>query len=92
MIINDASLRRLVVEAGLAAVNNNLYGPAETILKTLPLLTDNLHARTILAATFHIGLNDMKSAYDKLCSDHSPEGDLLRELIAQPRYPHHQPY
>lgn len=84
MIIPDRHIRQLLVESGLAALNNNLQVQAESVLQAIPLLTNDHHARTILEAVFYVGLNDISSAHEKLKTDNTPEGDLLRKLLHPP--------
>ncbi|MDM5065368.1 EscG/YscG/SsaH family type III secretion system needle protein co-chaperone [Aeromonas salmonicida] len=86
----DDDTRRLVVEAGLAAVNNGLYPQAEAIRHALPLLSDNAQARAIVHAVMLIGLHDPDGAARVLHGDRSDAARLLHTLITafpRPRGP-----
>ncbi|NMP26474.1 EscG/YscG/SsaH family type III secretion system needle protein co-chaperone [Rahnella sp. SAP-1] len=83
MISLDASLRRLIVETGLVAVNHGFITQTQTILAALPHLSDNLQARTIIEATMLIGLGNNNAASVLLQGNVSSEAQLLRQLISQ---------
>ncbi|MBX7020140.1 DUF1039 domain-containing protein, partial [Providencia rettgeri] len=55
MNLLDFSMRQLIIESGLAAVNNGLYIQAEAIRHVLPYLTENESACNIIDATILIG-------------------------------------
>jgi type III secretion system SsaH family protein len=77
----DAETRRVLVEAGLAAVNNGLYPQAEAIRHALPQLTENDQARNIINAVMLIGLCDPQAAVRTLQGDCSEAAMLLRKLM-----------
>lgn len=77
----DTETRRLIVEAGLAAVNNGLFPQAEAIRSALPLLTENQQAGNLVNAVMLVGLCDAPEARRVLSEDRSQEATLLRQLI-----------
>lgn len=81
MISLDDGVRKLIIECGLAAVNNGLYLEAESIRNTLPCLTENEHARNIIDITMLIGMNNLYLAQEKLQGNLSHEAEILRQLI-----------
>ncbi|APC09812.1 MULTISPECIES: EscG/YscG/SsaH family type III secretion system needle protein co-chaperone [Providencia] len=81
MNLLDFSMRQLIIESGLAAVNNGLYIQAEAIRHVLPYLTENESACNIIDATILIGMNNLYLAEEKLQSDKSPEAELLKQFI-----------
>lgn len=83
MISLDASLRRLIVETGLVAVNHGFITQAQTVLAALPHLSDNQQARTIIEATLLIGLGNNHAASVVLQGNLSSEAQLLCRLINQ---------
>jgi type III secretion system SsaH family protein len=82
MITLETSLRRLIVEIGLVAVNHGFQHQAKCILSALPNLTDNAHAKNIITATMQIGLGDSPAAMQTIKGDISDEAGLLRRLVA----------
>lgn len=81
MIRLDTETRQLIVEAGLAAVNNGLFPQTETIRIALPQLTENQQAGNIVNVVMLIGLCDAPEARRVLGEDRSEEATLLRQLI-----------
>lgn len=77
----DTETRQLIVEAGLAAVNNGLFPQTEAIRNVLPLLTENKQAGNIVNAVMLVGLCNVQEARHVLCGDRSEEATLLRQLI-----------
>ncbi|CAI1197435.1 EscG/YscG/SsaH family type III secretion system needle protein co-chaperone [Serratia quinivorans] len=77
----DTETRQLIVEAGLAAVNNGLFPQTEAIRIALPLLTENQQAGNIVNAVMLIGLCNAPEAKRVLRGDRSEEATLLSQLI-----------
>lgn len=74
-------VRRLVAEAGLAAVNHGLYREAESIRLALPWLVEDDSARRILDASLLLGLGQTEAAMRRLDGDTSTEAGVLRRLL-----------
>ncbi|MCC3703337.1 EscG/YscG/SsaH family type III secretion system needle protein co-chaperone [Rouxiella badensis] len=83
MIPLDASLRRLMVETSLMAVNHGFHTQARTLLAALPLLTENHEAQKIIEATLLIGLGENKAAALSLKGNTSPDAEILRRLLTR---------
>lgn len=81
MIFLEHSLRQLIVETGLTAVNHGLYLQAQVIREALPYLIENRQAHCIVEATLCIGLGENSSALSLLQNDSSKEADVLRKLL-----------
>lgn len=83
MIPLDASLRRLMVETSLMAVNHGFHTQARTLLAAMPQLSENLEAVKIIEATLLIGLGESRAAALALKGNTSPEAEILRSLITR---------
>ncbi|MCC7005731.1 MAG: EscG/YscG/SsaH family type III secretion system needle protein co-chaperone [Ottowia sp.] len=81
----DADCRRLIVQAGLAAVNHGLYQDAEAILNALPLLVSDTLDCALLRACLLFGLNRVEEAMTYLDSLHNEQADALKAML-QPNY------
>jgi type III secretion system SsaH family protein len=78
-------IRRLVVEAGLAAVNHGLLPEARAIHAALVDLVPAAEPRRLLEATMLIGLGEQEDAERLLENDTSVEADTLRMLLRDRR-------
>jgi len=87
----DETLRRLVVEAGLVAVNHGLRPQALAIRDALGDLVAQPELLRLIDAAMLIGLGASDSAEQRLVGDASPEAQLLRRLAA-PRARQHRAY
>lgn len=84
MSLQSAGIRRLIVEAGLAAVNHGLYREAWAIHAALPTLIPDAHDRRAIEAVMLIGLGRIGSAARLL--EHAPaqHASLLASLLTPP--------
>ncbi|MGT0250530.1 EscG/YscG/SsaH family type III secretion system needle protein co-chaperone [Burkholderia pyrrocinia] len=83
----SAAARRLIVEAGLAAVNHGLHREAWAIHAALPELIPDTHDRLALEAVMLIGLGRSGSAARLLERAGAPHARLLTPLLAPPAAP-----
>ncbi len=81
----ETDIRRLVAEAGLAAVNHGLFPEARAILAALVDLVPAPELRRLLEATILIGLGESGKAARLLENDTSAEADTLRMLLSDKR-------
>lgn len=87
----DEDVRRLIVEAGLVAVNHGLLAQAHAIRAAHGDLVDDPDLRKLLDAAMLIGLGARTSAERLLVGDASPEAQVLRRLTepnTRQRRPH----
>lgn len=81
MMLLEVSLRQLIIESGLTAVNHGFDIQAQVIREALPYLTENRQAYCIIEATLLIGLGESCSAISLLKNNFSKEADVLRKLL-----------
>ncbi|MEX3956750.1 EscG/YscG/SsaH family type III secretion system needle protein co-chaperone [Trinickia sp. EG282A] len=81
----ERDIRRLVAEAGLAAVNHGLFAEAQAIRAALVDLVPAPDLRRLLEATILIGLGELEEAARLLENDASVEADTLRMLLPERR-------
>ncbi|HTI18325.1 MAG TPA: EscG/YscG/SsaH family type III secretion system needle protein co-chaperone [Trinickia sp.] len=81
----DDDTRRLIAEAGLAAINHGLLSEALAIREALPHLVAAPAPRRLLEAAMSIGLGTPEAAEQLLADDTSPEADVLRMLMRSNR-------
>ncbi|TDR76586.1 EscG/YscG/SsaH family type III secretion system needle protein co-chaperone [Paludibacterium purpuratum] len=79
--VNDAAIRRLVVEAGFAAVNHGLQREMRTILASLPDWLDDPAVLAACQATLLFGLGDRAGAESRLDSADPVLCAPLRQLL-----------
>lgn len=82
-------VRRLIVEAGLVAVNHGLLAQAHAIRAAHGDLIDDPELRKLLDAAMLIGLGARASAERLLVGDASPEAQVLRRLTEPNATQHH---
>ncbi|GAB3629264.1 type III secretion apparatus [Pandoraea terrae] len=89
-----ATLRRLIVEAGLAAAHHGLASEADAIMAALPALVPDPDAARRLHAACLIALGRGDEAAACLRQDASTEACALRQWIgaARGRGPHSLPH
>ncbi|WP_063533131.1 EscG/YscG/SsaH family type III secretion system needle protein co-chaperone [Burkholderia sp. MSMB1589WGS] len=80
----SAAARRLIVEAGLAAVNHGLHREAWAIHAALSALIPDAHDRLALEAVMLIGLGRSESAARLLERAGAQHARLLAPLLAPP--------
>ncbi|WDD90568.1 EscG/YscG/SsaH family type III secretion system needle protein co-chaperone (plasmid) [Burkholderia sp. FERM BP-3421] len=80
----SADARRLIVEAGLAAVNHGLHREAWAIHAALPALIPDAHDRLALEAVMLIGLGRSGSAARLLERASAQHAQLLAPLLSPP--------
>lgn len=88
----DREIRRLIAQAGLAAVNHGFIAEAQAIREALPDLVAAPRLCNLLDAAMLIGLGEHDKATRLLSGDESVEAETLRMLLkpdhAKPvRYP-----
>jgi type III secretion system SsaH family protein len=81
MMLLELSLRRIIIEVGLTAVNHGFDIQAKVIREALPYLIENRQAHCIIEATLLIGLGENSSAISLLKNNFSKEADMLRKLL-----------
>ncbi|PTB18605.1 EscG/YscG/SsaH family type III secretion system needle protein co-chaperone [Trinickia symbiotica] len=81
----ESDIRRLVVQAGLAAVNHGLFAEAQAIRAALVDLVPAPDLRRLLEATILIGLGELEEAAHLLENDASAEAGTLRLLLPEKR-------
>jgi type III secretion system SsaH family protein len=82
MSMLPADARRLIVEAGLAAVNHGLQREAWAIHAALPVLIPDVHDRRAVEAVLLIGLGRTGSAARLIERASEPHARLLAPLLA----------
>jgi type III secretion system SsaH family protein len=81
----ESEIRRLIVEAGLVAVNHGFMGEAHAIREALPDLVAAPRLRDLIDAVMLIGLGEREEAARLLNGDASDEAETLRMLL-KPEY------
>ncbi|RXV65299.1 EscG/YscG/SsaH family type III secretion system needle protein co-chaperone [Burkholderia stabilis] len=84
MSLQSADMRRLIVEAGLAAVNHGLYREAWAIHSALPTLIPDANDRRAIEVVMLIGLGRIGSAARLLEQAPAQHAKLLSPLLAPP--------
>lgn len=77
----DNTTKRLVVEAGIVAINHGLLKEAASILAALPYLISDQSARKTVAAILLLGLRRKADALAELEDEKTDEALALRCLI-----------
>lgn len=83
----DSEIRRLIAEAGLAAVNHGFISEARAIREALPDLVAAPRLRNLLDAAMLISLGEREEAARMLNGDESDEAETLRKLLKPARFP-----
>ncbi|WP_080422694.1 EscG/YscG/SsaH family type III secretion system needle protein co-chaperone [Burkholderia ubonensis] len=87
----SAAARRLIVEAGLAAVNHGLHREAWAIHSALPALILDVRDRLAIEAVMMIGLGRSESAARLLERAGAQHARLLAPLLVPPAAPRGTP-
>jgi type III secretion system SsaH family protein len=77
----DKEVSRLIVQAGVAAINHGLLTEANVILDALDNLVDNLEHRSLLRAVLLFGTQQEQAAWRCLDNSTSDKANVLRDLL-----------
>lgn len=81
MMAFDKNVSRLIVQAGIAAINHGLLTEAKIVLAALDNLVDDLEQRSLLRALLLFGTQQEQAALRCLDSSPSDKASAFKDLL-----------